>query len=176
MLKIVVDTVAVWDVRIFHRIFNLNGKKALDGFMYLLSRLGDGYFYGFIGALLPFIDRNAAVKVIPAGLLAFALELSVYKILKSKTKRFRPFEKIPGIRCLLPPPDRYSFPSGHSGAAFLMATLFGTLAPIFFVPLFILAGLIGFSRIYNGLHFPSDVIMGMTLGITCAKIGVGIFF
>lgn len=174
MLKILVQNVSGLDSRLFLTIFNLNGKKALDRVMCGLSRLGDGYFYAVVGLLLLFIDVKLALKAIPAGLIAFALELAVYKILKTQTRRFRPFEKIPGIRALLPPPDKFSFPSGHTGAAFLMATLFGSLISALLIPLTIIASLIGFSRIYNGLHFPSDVVMGMMLGVTCAKIGMAV--
>lgn len=174
MIKLFVQNVSGLDSRLFLTIFNLNGKKALDRVMYGLSRLGDGYFYAVVGLLLLFIDLKLALKAIPAGLIAFALELAVYKILKTKTRRFRPFEKIPGIRALLPPPDKFSFPSGHTGAAFLMATLFGTLISVLLIPLVIIASLIGFSRIYNGLHFPSDVVMGMMLGVSCAKIGMAV--
>ena len=174
MLKVLYQNVSGWDSRLCLAIFNMNGKKALDRLMHGLSRLGDGYFYGVVGLLLLFIDFKLARKAVPAGLIAFALELAAYKFLKTKTRRFRPFDKVPGIKYLIPPPDKFSFPSGHTGAAFLMATLFGAIIPVLFIPLIIVAALIGFSRIYNGLHFPSDVIMGMMLGVTCAKIGMAI--
>lgn len=174
MLKTIYQNVNAWDSSLCIKIFNLNGRKVLDAIMHGLSRLGDGYFYALVGIFLVLIDFELALKTVPAGLIAFALEVSLYKILKTKTRRNRPFEKVPGINSLIPPPDKFSFPSGHTSAAFVMATLFGTVVPVLFIPLAILAALIGFSRIYNGLHFPSDVLAGMMLGITCAKLGMAI--
>jgi undecaprenyl-diphosphatase len=143
--------------------------------MYGLSRLGDGYFYAFVGIALFIIDYELALKTVPAGLIAFALEVTVYKLVKNKTKRDRPFRSVPEINPLMPPPpDKFSFPSGHTAAAFVMATIFGTILPVLFFPLAVLAALIGFSRIYNGLHFPSDVLAGMMLGFGCAKLGLAI--
>ena len=174
MLRAIYQNVNAWDSSLCIKIFNLNGRKALDGIMHGLSRLGDGYFYALVGIFLFVIDFDLAFKIVPAGLIAFGLEIAAYKFLKTKTKRNRPFEKVPGINYLMPPPDKFSFPSGHTSAAFVMATLFGTVIPVLLIPLAILAALIGFSRIYNGLHFPSDVLAGMTIGLTCAKIGMAI--
>ena len=172
MIKVIMTNINNWDSRLCITIFNLNGRRILDVLMHALSRLGDGYFYAVIGILLFIIDCRLAIKLVPAGLAAFALELSLYKMLKNKTRRNRPFEKLPNIRFLMPPPDKFSFPSGHTGAAFLMATLFSAFLPTLTIPLGVLAALIGFSRIYNGLHFPSDVLAGMALGIFCAKISL----
>ncbi|MBN1481699.1 phosphatase PAP2 family protein [candidate division KSB1 bacterium] len=174
MFRALYSNVYVWDSRLCIKIFNLNGRKTLDFIMYGLSRLGDGYFYALVGILLLILDFELALKTIPAGLIAFAFEITIFKLVKDKTRRHRPFRAVPGIRSLMPPPDKFSFPSGHTSAAFVMATLFGSVIPALFIPLAIIAMLIGFSRIYNGLHFPSDVLAGMTLGITCAKIGLAL--
>ncbi len=174
MIRLLYNNVHTWDSRLCLKISSLNGRKTLDAIMYALSRLGDGYFYGVVGVLLFIFDFDLALKTVPAGLIAFFLEVAVYKIVKTTTRRDRPYRAVPGISSLMPPPDKFSFPSGHTAAAFVMATLFGTVVPILFIPLVIVAAFIGFSRIYNGLHFPSDVLAGMTLGITCAKIGLAI--
>lgn len=175
MLKTIYFSVHSWDNLLCLKIFNLNGRKLVDGMMYGLSRFGDGYFYAIIGILMLFINFDLAIRTIPTGLLAFAIELSVHKLIKHKTKRSRPFEIVPEIRNLLPVPDKFSFPSGHTGAAFVMATIFGTIVPGLLFPSLVIALLIGFSRIYNGLHYPSDVLAGMILGISCAKISLAIF-
>jgi len=174
MIRILYNNVFTWDSRICLKISSLNGQKTLDAIMYGLSRLGDGYFYAIFGVLLFIIDFELALKTVPVGLIAFVLEVAIYKIVKTTTKRDRPYRAVPGISSLMPPPDKFSFPSGHTAAAFVMATLFGTVVPVLFVPLVIVALLIGFSRIYNGLHFPSDVLAGMALGISCAKIGMAL--
>ncbi|MBN1464911.1 phosphatase PAP2 family protein [candidate division KSB1 bacterium] len=174
MIRILYNNVQAWDNQLCIRISSLNGLKMLDLMMYGLSRLGDGHFYAVFGILLFILDFELALKIVPAGLIAFILQVTIHKIVKTRTKRNRPFRALPGISSLMPPPDKFSFPSGHTAAAFLMATLFGTAIPILFIPFVIIAALIGFSRIYNGLHFPSDVLAGMALGIACAKIGLAI--
>ena len=174
MLRVFYHNVHSWDSSLCLKIFNLNGRKALDSIMHGLSRFGDGYFYGLVGILLCIFDFELALKTVPAGLVAFAIEITIYKVVKNKTKRDRPFKAVPGISSLLPPPDKFSFPSGHTSAAFVMATLFGSIFPFLFISLVLVALLIGFSRIYNGLHFPSDVLAGMLLGTSCAKIGLAL--
>ena len=171
-MKVFLTTMVQWDCALCLRIFRLNGRTILDAVMYGLSRLGDGYFYALVGIVLFVVNAGLAIQVVPVLLLAFALELIIYKLLKNKTRRNRPFEILPTIRFLMHPPDKFSFPSGHTGAAFVMATILSAFIPALTLPFVLIAVLIGFSRIYNGLHFPSDVIAGMALGVVCAKISL----
>lgn len=172
MVRIILNNVIAWDSAVSRRIFRLTGRRLLDHVMYWSSRVGDGYIYAVIILFMFFIDIHLAPRIVIAGAIAFALELSVQVLVKNKFKRNRPFEKIGEIRSLINPPDKFSFPSGHTAAAFLMAWLLGHFFPIVTIPAFLFATAIGFSRIYNGLHFPSDVIAGMFLGIVCAQIGI----
>jgi len=61
--------------------------------------------------------------------LAFALELSVYRVVKARFSRPRPFTQIPFVTMLIPPPDEFSFPWGHTAAAFVMVIVIGVHAP-----------------------------------------------
>jgi undecaprenyl-diphosphatase len=83
---------------------------------------------------------------------------------KSIIGRHRPFETQLG-----PPSSTHSFPSGHAATAFACATVLASFAPRWRVPFFVLAALIAISRIYNGLHYPTDVLAGAALGV-----GVGL--
>ncbi|HDZ11068.1 MAG TPA: phosphatase PAP2 family protein, partial [Bacteroidetes bacterium] len=74
------------------------------------------------------------------------------------------------------PPDQYSFPSGHTAAAFLMAQLLGYQLPFLVLPLYILAGLIGYSRIYLRVHYPLDVFFGAVLGFVSANFALKLLF
>jgi undecaprenyl-diphosphatase len=114
----------------------------------------------------------ATITYVLAGVVAFALELMLYYWIKKNIKRPRPFNKLKGIQNLIVPPDEFSFPSGHTGAAFLMATVISLAFPLFCVPVLLWAGSVGFSRIYLGVHYPSDVLAGMILGLLSAQAGL----
>ena len=68
-------------------------------------------------------------------------------------------------------PDRFSFPSGHATASFAVALAYAGVFPWWAGPLILLAGLVGFSRVRLGVHYPSDVVVGQLLA-TLTTIGV----
>lgn len=87
-------------------------------------------------------------------------------ILKNLVARTRPYEVIPELTTLIPHPTDYSFPSGHTSASFACAlVLYGMLPKKYGVPILILAVLIGLSRMYVGVHYPSDVLGGMLIAV-----------
>ena len=65
-------------------------------------------------------------------------------------------------------PATYSFPSGHATVSFACATVLALAVPRLRVPLFVLAALISFSRVYVGVHYPLDVLAGAVLGVAIA--------
>ena len=87
-------------------------------------------------------------------------------VVKRTVKRQRPIGKLHAAA----PPDRFSFPSGHTTAAFALAIcMFGvapTLAPIFIL----VAALVGYARMYLGVHYPVDVLAGVVLGVFSGSI------
>ena len=82
--------------------------------------------------------------------------------------RDRPPLKFPDPHPLVGVPSSGSFPSGHSASSFACAALLAWLTPLPKVPLFALAALIAFSRVYNGVHYPLDVLGGAALGLLVA--------
>ena len=64
---------------------------------------------------------------------------------------------------------RLSFPSGHTAAAFVFATLVAAFYPPFALPAYLMATLIGFSRVMLGVHYPSDIAAGALLGVVCCE-------
>lgn len=102
-----------------------------------------------------------------AALLSMGLCFLLCNILlKNLVARTRPYEVIPDLTTLIPHPTDYSFPSGHTSASFACAlVLFGMLPKKYGVPILCLAVLIALSRLYVGVHYPSDVLGGLLVAV-----------
>lgn len=85
---------------------------------------------------------------------------------KKRYARERPYLSIPGVMTVDSPLEDHSFPSGHTTAIFSVTMPYMIHMPMSCFILLPLASLIGFSRIYLGLHYPSDVLVGALLGIS----------
>ncbi len=107
------------------------------------------------------------------GLASVAITAAVVNIaVKPLSRRRRPdrdAEQVPVSRQVRMPVST-SFPSGHSAAAFAFATGVGSVMPTVAVPLRVLAGLVAYSRVHTGVHYPGDVIGGSLIGATLAQI------
>ena len=167
-MKTFVNTVTHWDIVFASAIFGLNGRKVWSLAMPWISHTGNGYYYPAVPALMLLGDSQKAWTFFLAGLFAFAIELPLYKLLKNGIKRNRPCEVLSGVQGRISPSDRFSFPSGHTAAAFVMATLLSYFFPILSMPLFSWALLVGFSRIYLGVHYPTDILAGLVIGLLSA--------
>ena len=87
-------------------------------------------------------------------------------IIKNLVQRPRPFVTFTDIQILIPTPSEFSFPSGHTASSFAAAAVFYRFLPKQLgIPAVVLAGLIGFSRLYVGVHYPTDVLAGMLMGV-----------
>lgn len=146
----------------------------LDWLMPVITEIGDGMVWVALGLLLLCIPktRNQGAVLLLALLLNY---LCVNVFLKHVVARTRPFLLRPEITLLVPPPMSYSFPSGHTSAAFAMAMSLFRSGSKRTWPLFILAALVGFSRLYLYVHFPTDVLAGALLGCAAGYLSTWIF-
>lgn len=148
----------------------------LNPVMKAITHLGDaGIFWILLTVILLCFKKTRRAGIVSA--LALILSLVVNNLcLKNLVDRTRPYELIEGLKILVAKPADASFPSGHSGASFAAATaIFPWVSRRYGVPLLILAALIALSRLYVGVHFPTDVLAGTVIGILLGLAANGIF-
>jgi undecaprenyl-diphosphatase len=138
----------------------------------LISRLGDGVFWYALMAVLPVVDgrrgTGASLHMAAVGLVGVAL----YKLVKRRVVRQRPFVTQAGIVLGTPPLDRYSFPSGHTLHAVSFTVVALAYYPTLAWMLFPFAVLVALSRPALGLHYPSDVLAGAGIGATLGQLSL----
>ena len=147
----------------------------MDAPMRFITMLGDhGYFWIALTILLLFFRKTRRAALGSALAMIFTL-LAVNIALKPLVARIRPYEVIEGLTILVAKESEFSFPSGHAANSLTCAwALFRALPRKFGVPVLVLAVLIALSRLYVGVHYPSDVICGAAIGIALAELAVRI--
>ena len=144
----------------------------MDTLMCGITRLGDA---GMIWILLCIVlllmpKTRKSGMVLLAALLADLLICNV--ILKPTIQRIRPFDVITDIELLVKRPLDYSFPSGHTAASFTsVMALYLAGEKKLWIPALVLAVLIAFSRLYLYVHYPTDVLGGVIIGVISGALG-----
>ena len=145
----------------------------LDPFMKLYTQLGNsGMLFIALGVLLLFFKptRRAGASALCAMLVGLVV---VNFTIKPLVARDRPWLVIENFVNLVPEHDPNSFPSGHTNAAFAFALAVCMTAPKRWmkVAAVCMAVVMGLSRLYVGVHFPSDVLAGTAIGSLCGLLG-----
>ena len=146
------------------RINKVCHRNWLNSFFSIISRLGDGVIWYALTLTLPLIFGYEAITVSLQMTVVGIIGLLIYKLIKHYTERPRPYSVLNDIKLGAAPLDKYSFPSGHT----LHAVSFSLIC-IHYYPqtawlLIPIASLIALSRIALGLHYPTDVLAGATIG------------
>lgn len=142
----------------------------MDKFMIIITSLGNGGVIWLLIAALLIINkkyRNVGFMAIGALILATVLGEGV---LKHLVQRVRPSADIPAVNLLIAKPLSYSFPSGHTTSSFAVAGVLAKYLKKYSIGILGLASLIAFSRLYLYVHYPTDVIAGIILGLLCSKL------
>lgn len=161
------------DTQLFYWLFNKTAGRDCR-LIKLISKTGDGHIYLLLGLALWLFEPQDGAIFLYTALLAYALELPVYLVLKNTFKRQRPCDLFSNFKAHLRPSDKFSLPSGHTAAAFLMASLMAHFYPSVTLLVYTWASVIGLSRVLLGVHYPSDIFAGAALGLTFSLLSLSI--
>jgi undecaprenyl-diphosphatase len=160
------------DHRLMRRMNRWRAPRWVRLWMILATRMGDGWLWYGLAIMLLIDGGPQKFSAIGSAGMAAVVGIFVFKALKMLSQRPRPCQFEPHCWSKVLPPDRFSFPSGHTMTAFSIALVVSYFYPALEGPLFFLALSIAVSRIVLGMHFLSDVLAGMVLGVAlgCASI------
>lgn len=143
----------------------------LDAVMPVVTALCNGglvwFALGGILLLKPSTRHTGLAVLISLGLEILCCNC----ILKPLVARPRPCDLDTAVRLLIPRPSGYSFPSGHTGASFAAASALIFRRNRLWPPALALAALIAFSRMYLYVHFPTDILAGVLVGLLSGCMG-----
>lgn len=143
--------------------------QSIARFFKIVSKLGDGVFW-YAMLFIVWLSKGLQYSLqILYLLLGASLGTMLYKFLKNKTVRPRPYQVHQVIHLCERPLDHFSFPSGHTLHAVMGTIIFGYVQPVLLVVMLPFTILIALSRMILGLHYPTDVIVGAVIGASVAS-------
>jgi undecaprenyl-diphosphatase len=167
--------IATRDHRLMRRVNRWSAPRWVRLWMICATRGGDGWlWYALLSVLLLFGDASRFAAV-GAGTVAAGSGIAVFLSLKRLTGRKRPCQIEPHCWATLLPPDKFSFPSGHTITAYAVATPVALFYPSLAVGVLFCAFSIAASRILLGMHFLSDVLAGAVVGTCIGYASYAIF-
>ncbi|MEN3003977.1 phosphatase PAP2 family protein [Dehalobacterium formicoaceticum] len=142
----------------------------LNKVMILSTVAGNMGFIWILSSLLLLINKKTRyIGMVTLGALILSTIMGE-GILKHIIQRPRPYVDFPSIHLLAGKSTTYSFPSGHTTTSFAAAYVLTKYLKKFSLIIWIVAITIAFSRVYLFMHYPSDIIAGIVLGLICGKV------
>lgn len=161
------------DVRLYRRVLAMPHPRWLNRAARLIAVVmdrGDGWLIGLAAYLLLHRGRRGGRRTfLQVAVPLWLTSLTVEYPLKHFFGRRRPFQKHPGAMIVGAAPKHFSFPSGHAACAFAGAWLLRRRFPAAAALLYPFAALIASSRVYMGVHYPGDVLVGGAMGRALAR-------
>lgn len=147
----------------------------LTPFMKVITFLGNGGWFWVLCAVVLLVFSRTR-KTGYAAVLSLIFGVIVTNLfLKNIVARPRPFTEIEGLIPLIKKPTDFSFPSGHTTASFAVALVMLRMLPKKYgIPAVVLAALVAFSRLYLGVHYPTDVLAGFLVALAGSTLAVWI--
>lgn len=164
-MKRLVNYFTFTDNSIFHFLNTKLNCKAFDRTMPYITELGGAVFSLLLPILFIILNMGSSRNIGFEILFSMALSQVFVQILKRSLNRERPYNSLENINTFDIMLKDYSFPSGHTTAAFITAIHLLIYFPQFAIFFLLVAILVGISRIYLAVHYPSDVLVGVIVGV-----------
>jgi len=159
------------DRRLFEYINKRIKCKVLDLFMPRITHLGGASFTVLSCLFLYIFGQGETRLAATQAIVTVTSSQGIVQLFKNTVNRKRPYLVLPEVNTfwsrLL---KDHSFPSGHTTAGFSLAAVLALHFPNYGPVSYLLATMVGISRIYTGMHYPSDVLSGAFLGMFCAIV------
>lgn len=165
---------ARWDLAATAGSNRVNRHHGWGQVFAIASRLGDGWFWYGLGAVLLAIDGLAALPLVALMAVAGLSGSLLYKLLKHGIRRPRPCD-VHRMLLTVAPLDRFSFPSGHTLHAVIFGIIITAQVPVLGWLVWPFTAFVAASRLVLGLHYPSDVIAGAAIGALWAGLALTLF-
>ncbi|MDP9171327.1 MAG: phosphatase PAP2 family protein [Acidobacteriota bacterium] len=162
------------DRKVMHRLNQWPAPQWIRSWMVVASRAGDGWLWAAVGIVVLFFGGGRRFPALEAGFLSVAAGQLSFRVVKRLTGRERPCSVEAHCWAKLLPPDRFSFPSGHTITAFAVAVPIGLYYPGLLAGLVFCAMSVASSRVLLGLHYLSDVLAGILIGCTIGIVAFSI--